>query len=182
MEAIMAWIIANWEMIAIAGGILLGADGLGGILPDRFVPYIGLLRRIVTAMQGRKKVLMLFLLLPLISCTLPINISPEVNDILQEGIGRRLGYYLATKNPEIKEQGIKLCSTILESEEQGKVVPAIMAAGAYLKLHEKDPLLAADIQVLFKLVTFDPVGQPVYDLAKVRTVTRGLKAGLELAK
>lgn len=49
------WIQNNWEIIIAVGGILLGADGIAGILPDRWVGYIGVIRRLVPKIAAAVK-------------------------------------------------------------------------------------------------------------------------------
>jgi len=40
----------NWPVI-VAGGVIL--DFIAGHLPDKYVPYVGLIKRVVKGMRGK---------------------------------------------------------------------------------------------------------------------------------
>lgn len=50
----MDWIIANWQLIVGALVVSGALDAAAGLIPDRYIPYVGIVRRFITALRDRK--------------------------------------------------------------------------------------------------------------------------------
>ncbi|HLA02193.1 MAG TPA: hypothetical protein VJ019_05475 [Aestuariivirga sp.] len=85
----LEWIKENWELIIAIVGVGGVLDAIAGFLPDRFVPYIGLVRRIVDILArtpGGRANLALIALALLANCgTLGIGKPPSICDDLAPG-------------------------------------------------------------------------------------------------
>lgn len=75
------WISDNWGLlIAISAAI----DALAGFLPDKYLAYIGVIRRIVGVLKKTPKAMILFLLVFIVSCG-TMQQPPSICDNLQPG-------------------------------------------------------------------------------------------------
>ena len=61
----LEWIYENWDLLIVIVGVGGVLDAIAGYLPDRFVPYIGLVRRIVEILAGTRGGRVAMALIPL---------------------------------------------------------------------------------------------------------------------
>ena len=85
----LEWIYENWDLLIVIVGVGGVLDAIAGYLPDRFVPYIGLVRRIVEILAGTRGGRVAMALIPLmllVGCgTLGIGKPPSICDDLAPG-------------------------------------------------------------------------------------------------
>jgi hypothetical protein len=47
MEQAITWVIENYDTVALIVGGIAALDGVAGLIPNRILPYIGLIRRLL---------------------------------------------------------------------------------------------------------------------------------------
>lgn len=113
-----------------------------------------------------------------------INTTEDTNEILTEGIARRVSYHVALEYPEMIKPGLAVCEGVLGSDIDSDPNEAVAQVVMYLSDKLNDPLLKDDLNDLMRLMQFQ-VAMEEEDAAKLRYVmaaARGIKRGLEAAQ
>lgn len=130
----------------------------------------------------------LFLLLTIMhfisGCTTgQIQIDQESQTTIAKITGRRAGYELENKYPEVSHEVLALSKAILLVEEPDLVRIAINRIVIVLATEIDDPLLAADLQDIIVLIKIE-AGLEISDehMQVIQAASKGLVSGIEIAR
>lgn len=110
-----------------------------------------------------------------------IQVTQESQEAIAKIMARRVGYELAKEYPEIAVQVSAVCQEIIAQEEPDLVRIAINGLIVVLAAEIDDPLLAADIRDILKLIEIES-GIEITDehMSIVKNVAEALASGIDI--
>lgn len=174
---IVKWINDYWPVMVAAGVFL---DAVAGYLPDRWVPYLGVIKRIVGALRGRKELAVLLLIMPLIGCAGQIP-DDEMTTFAIESTAMILAYEIRD-DFDWTDDTEQYYGYIMDGN---LTLDGAKIAEEYLKT-QTHPIIADRLVRLAVMAGFDLdqtgsiAGVENVDLGLLQAAARGFKSGLEL--
>lgn len=171
VEHIVKFISDNWELITTIVLACGGFEALMGFLPDKWVPYVGIIRRLVVAAAkkgGVIPVIFLVIVLFISGCGVFSLKSPEQKQVLDLAVSlgsKALGLKLA-QSGFVWTSEIQTFYEVIKTQKKLSLDAATQAEN-YIR-RNLDPILQDDALKLARLIgiEFDPLGN-VIDTGKV---------------
>lgn len=183
---IVEFINENWETLLPLALII--ADLISGLIPDRWLPYIGIIRRFMNAIRkkrGAKNLCILMALLPFVTigCAgIQVN-DDAITEFAIESLAMGIGYEMKGAF-EWSDGAEDYYLAIMDGEYS---LEAAQLAEAYLRQYTH-PLIANRMVRLAGMIGFglndmdEIVNIDAVDLRLLQAAARGFKSGLELSQ
>ena len=131
------------------------------------------------------KCMFMFLLIisfALISCiSTQVQIDQGSQEVIAKITGRRVGYELAKKYPDVAREILALSKAIIVVNEPDIITIIVNRVATILTCEIADPLLAADISDILSLIKIETdIGITTEQMAISKAVAEGLISGIEM--